>query len=257
MIAVLFLDLDDFKTINDSLGHAAGDEVLTGAGDALDGARWAPADTVSRLGGDEFGVLLTGASALEPPVGGRKTHCPSSVSRSPWMAVSVTPEVSIGVAIRLSLGGHGPQRRRPPNSHRLEADDLLRDADVAMYRAKASGKGCSRSCSSRGCIRRRWSVWTWRWRSARRSKTQAFRVRVPAGREPCPPPARRVGTEALLRWDHPVLGPMSRRRPFVPLAEETGLIPGPSARWVLREACRQRGARCARPARSARTSSSA
>ena len=124
-VTVMFMDLDDFKTVNDSLGHAAGDELLRRVAERVREAVRAT-DLVGRLGGDEFGVLLEGGSDIE-----RAGRSPSGSSRSsgplwPLAGQQVSISGSIGIAV---------DYRRTDT-----ADDLLRDADVAMYRAKAGGK---------------------------------------------------------------------------------------------------------------------
>ena len=148
-ITVLFLDLDDFKRVNDSLGHAEGDRLLIAAAERfLSCAR--AADTVARLGGDEFAILLEHSAG--PEAG------PSCWSGS--RTAMVTPvhaernQVQVSASIGVATAGAGES-----------ADDLLRNADVAMYAAKRRGKALE--TSSRGCTPTCATGWRWKLRSAR------------------------------------------------------------------------------------------
>jgi diguanylate cyclase (GGDEF)-like protein len=162
-IAALFIDLDDFKTVNDSLGHAAGDELLTGVGERVR-ASIRSTDLAARLGGDEFGVLLVGL-----PEERRATDVAErllSALSVPMLisGVSVDVGASIGVAF--------------DTDEMQTVDDLLSDADIAMYRAKAQGKG--RYHVYRGTD------------PAEQAARQAWLERGPSvrHREPVPPPGR-------------------------------------------------------------------
>jgi len=224
-LAVLFLDLDRFKLVNDSLGHHAGDELLAAIADRL--VALVPASAmVARLGGDEFVVLLTEVASLATAAGvAERIHAEVSVPVR-VASTEVTPTVSIGIAV------HGPEH--------LDAGSLLGDADSAMYLAKARGRHRTELCDDdlRTQAGKRLDLE----RHLRGSVDDGgllvwFQPEMAiAG----PRAGTAVGLEALARWQHPERG-LLEAGAFIELAEETGLILE-VGRWVLIEACRQLGA---------------
>jgi diguanylate cyclase (GGDEF)-like protein/PAS domain S-box-containing protein len=216
--AVLFLDLDRFKPVNDQLGHAAGDAVLVAVADRLrSGVR--PSDTVGRLGGDEFAVLLNGAE--------RESDAVSVVERlQRLLAVPVDAvghELRVSVSIGIALAGKEDS-----------ADAVLRNADRAMYRAKSIGPG------HYGVLDTELAVHEEAVLDAKKDLRLAIeRDQLVLYYQPIVSLnlGRLVALEALVRWEHPergLLGPQA----FLPIAEETGLIVDVD-RWVLRAAAHQ------------------
>ncbi len=218
--ALLFLDLDRFKAINDTLGHHVGDGVLRTVADRLRTVV-GPRDTVSRLGGDEFVVLLrdTGdADAVRALVEQRLIP----LIAAPCELVGQELQISCSVGATLV----------PAEGCTLE--ELMRQADAAMYEAKSAGRNCLRffSAETDRIARERHALEY----ALRRALAQGElslhyqpRLQVATGRP--------VGVEALLRWSHPDMGPVSPAR-FIPLAEETGLI-HEIGLWVVETACAQ------------------
>ncbi|MDP9438087.1 MAG: EAL domain-containing protein [Actinomycetota bacterium] len=223
-VAVLFLDLDDFKVVNDSLGHEAGDRMLVGAAERLTTCL-RPGDTLARLGGDEYVALLEDVRGREEAPGsqqGWRRRCgnPSRSGREEEVFVSA----SIGVA----LGSAGEDR------HGGSSDDLLRRADMAMYEAKRKGKAHHEVFEQRMDVP---ALERLRMGTDLRRAIERGEFRVYYQPEVSLRTGRIVGFEALVRWEHPEQGLVSPAR-FVPVAEETGMIVQ-MGRWILEEACRQ------------------
>ncbi len=215
--AVLFVDLDGFKTVNDSLGHAAGDEVLVEVGQRL--GRWIrPGDTAARLGGDEFAVLVENTSETEIGVLADRIL---KVLLSPVLVQGKEVVLTGSIGIALSHTGE-------------DADELLRNADVAMYTAKAAGKGRYRMFepAMHHAALQRLDLEA----DLRRAidEHELFLTYQPI----CDLSTLEVtGMEVLVRWQHPTRG-LIEPLDFIPLAEDTGLI-RPLGRLVLEEACGQ------------------
>jgi diguanylate cyclase (GGDEF)-like protein len=219
-IAALFLDLDGFKTINDTLGHEVGDQLLQAVATRLSAAVRA-SDTLARLGGDEFVVLVDGAGVDAGPemVADRILE----VLRPPFLLEGTTKPQTISASIGIATAASA-----------TTASDLLRDADVALYEAKAAGKNQAVlfAPEMHTAVRDRASMELDLRQAVARQ--ELFLVYQPildlrSGRI--------TGVEALARWQHPTRGVIGPDE-FVPLLEQTGLIIS-AGRWVLDEACRQ------------------
>jgi diguanylate cyclase (GGDEF)-like protein len=233
MVTVLLLDLDMFKRVNDTFGHAAGDELIKTVGkrlvDAIHGADTVTprgehhSMTVSRLGGDEFGILITDLRSIDSVMRVIKRVI-ESVSESLKIAGNT---VHMTCSMGLSLY---------PNDG-LDPESLLRNADVAMYHAKRQGRNNYQFyCREINATTFQQLVMENQLRHAVDNEEFILyyqpKVEVRSGRI--------CGMEALIRWDHPQLGIVGPTD-FIPIAEETGLII-PIGEWVLRTACAQAAA---------------
>jgi diguanylate cyclase (GGDEF)-like protein len=217
-VALLFIDFDGFKTINDTFGHGAGDQLLRTVGSRLSGLI-READTVGRLGGDEFVVLL------EP---GETRPAPELVAERILELLNQPIELGGGVEVRLtaSVG--------IAVGHRETTEQLLRDADLALYSAKQAGKNryVVFEDEMQTAIADRHALEVDLKRAL--AHNELYLVYQPTFRLD----DRKVGgVEALLRWRHPTRGLISPDR-FIPIAEDSGLILE-IGRWVASEACRQ------------------
>jgi len=228
LFAVLFLDLDGFKMINDSLGHLIGDQLLVGVAARLEKclrssdtvARLGETFTVARLGGDEFTILLD--DIKEPADANRAAERLMKALAPPFVLAGKEIFTSISIGIAMS------------NTAYEEPEDMLRDADTAMYRAKSLGKARFEvfDADMRASVMARLQLETDMRRALERHEFRNVYQPIVALDS-----GRIVGFEALMRWQHPTRG-MIGPEEFIFVAEETGLIRD-LGWWSLREACRQ------------------
>ncbi len=219
LFAILFIDLDRFKVINDSLGHTVGDKLLIEIAHRLKNNLQA-ADTVTRIGGDEFTVLLQDLNSIDNAI-----HIADRVQKVISAPILIGDDeiittASIGIALN--------------DSNYTQAEHILRDADIAMYRAKNNGKACYEIFDAEMHAR---ALRLLKMESDLRHAIEREEFELYYQPIVAMPTGWISGFEALIRWNHPEQGLVSPIE-FIPLAEETGMINEIGA-WVLSNACKE------------------
>ena len=217
MVAALYLDLDNFKTVNDSLGHAVGDELLCLVAERL-GSGLRDGDTVARLSGDEFLILLGNVHNEEAVAASARQVLQLLARPFPLQGLDVVVTTSLGIAVAPRDGS--------------DVDELLKNADLAMYRAKDSGRNAFRffdASMNENVVEHLHMA------SGLRTALAQEELQVHYQPQFDLRSGRIIGAEALLRWKHPVLGFIPPYK-FIPVAERSGLINEVGA-WVLHRAC--------------------
>lgn len=216
--ALLQIDLDDFKSVNDTLGHSTGDTLLQLAADRIRGAL-REGDSAYRYAGDEFAVIQCGKQ--QPAEAERLAQALVDAFKAPFIINDIP--LFVGASIGIAFGPH----------HGTESEELMKAADIALYAAKRDGRGCAR------VFNRSMMLLLEQRENLRRSlrvaleRQELFLEYQPLIR----PPSTIVGFEALLRWLHPEIG-LIPPNVFIPIAESDGLMEE-IGRWVLEQACRE------------------
>lgn len=230
--ALLFIDLDNFKTLNDTLGHGVGDKLLKQVAQRLTQCV-REVDTVARLGGDEFVVILANLGANE------KNAAIITETVAEKILAVLNQSYRLGDVAHHSTASIGAALFKGSS---ISTDDLMKQADLTMYKAKEAGRNTVRffDPAMEAAVRKRVVLES----DLRRAvETQCFRLHYQAQ---VAGDGRVTGAEALLRWQHPQRGMVSPVE-FIPLAEETGLIL-PLGQWVLETACKQLAEWASQPA---------